>query len=138
MANLSSKKWGFLPGQMAYLVLSFGNAMPVKNAQVFFVHEEDENQHLYFWFAAEENNAVQSSEATTLYFERSIPDDMKPGTYVLDKVNFETAGGNTIDAKMETEGASFEVLAEPEHPPVVKRLLVLPKHVYETVRSMDP
>lgn len=144
MANLASKPWGFLPGQLAYIVLTFSHAMPIKNAQAFFVHEEDENQHLYFRFSSddfnfssEEEQFLQGSQLRNLYFERTIPVDMKPGTYVLDKVNFETASGNTVDAEMSTERASFVLIAEPTNAPVIQRMLILPRHVYKTVREDD-
>jgi hypothetical protein len=118
--RLSSKRWSFQPGQVAYIRLVFSNAVPLNNAYAFFVHEEDSDSHLMFGFKSAEGKALQPSIENHIDLEEYIPGDMKPGVYSLDKINFETASGHTVDAKMEADQASFEVVPAQEHAPVVK------------------
>lgn len=90
-----------------------------------------------FGFESTEGKSLQPSTETHIDFEQHIPGDMKPGVYTLDKINFETASGHTVDAKMETDKASFEVVPAQELAPLVTWVSVVPQNVYRTLKDRE-
>jgi hypothetical protein len=112
----------FQPGDEIFVRISFQNVVSLKNAFIFFVHEEDENEHIMIGFGTrdEDEPAVKRSMRTVLDFSKTVEKDQKPGIYTLNRINFETFGGQTLDYRGDIEMTRFEVIPEPEFAPIVE------------------
>src|SRR5215213_566674 len=111
----------FQPGEYVYVRIVFQHGVPIKNAYVVFVHKEDENEHVVFGFkAAAEEEPLAPDPGRVLDLAVLIEKDKKPGVYVLDKINFESFSGNTLNYQGDIKLQSFEVMPEHDGAPVVE------------------
>jgi hypothetical protein len=114
----------FQPGERVYVRLRFQSAVPIKNALLVFVHEEDDNEHVVFGFKTEDDLPLAPNPKSLLEFAVLITEGQKPGVYTPDKINFETFGGRTVDRAGTIEMPRFEVIPEHDIDPVVEEVSV--------------
>ncbi len=101
----------FQPGEQVYVRLIFQSGVPIKNAILIFVHKEDKNEHIMFGFkSGDEDTPIQPTMGNLLDLAVTITKNTKPGEYLLEKINFETYSGRTLDPQGELPGSRFEVI----------------------------
>ena len=128
----------FQPGEDVYIRLTFQNAVPLDNAYIIFVHEEAENEHIVFGLASEYTNVpIQPRPGRILTLAVAIPKDQKPGVYALDKINFETFSGNTLDYKGDVGTPKFEVVPEYTFAPLVEDLSIFNLLQWEAIKRRE-
>ena len=128
----------FQPGEQVYVRLVFQNVVPIKNAFVFFVHEEDENEHVALGFQGQDgDHPIAPNQKRVLDFAVTIPRDTKPGVYALDKINFETFGGNSLDYQGNVGPVRFAVIPEHEIAPVGEDVSVFNEAMWRTVKEVE-
>jgi hypothetical protein len=112
----------FQPGEAVHIDLVFRNPVPIDDAYVVFVHEQDENEHILFGLQAryKDEPLPPSYETTIKGFKVLIAKDTKPGVYALDEINFNTFGGKTLGYQADfLETPKFEVIPERAVAPIV-------------------
>ena len=116
----------FQPGERVYIRLGFQNEVPIKNAVLVFVHEEDEDEHVVFGFkTAEDDPPMAPNRQRLVPSAETIKKGQKPGVYALDKINFETFGGRTVDPDRSTIAIPrFEIIPEKDIAPIVTEVSV--------------
>ncbi len=128
----------FQPGDEAYIRMTFQNVVPIQDAWVIFVHEEDENEHIMFGIAAwDEEEPIRPALQTTLDFAVPIKKDQKLGVYALDRITFQTFGGNTLPYRGDIERPSFEVIPEREAAPTVQELSIYTRGQWEALKRVE-
>ena len=128
----------FQPGDEAYVRLAFQHRVAIQDATVVFVHEEDKNAHIMFWVESiDPNEPIPPAMLTSLNFGVRIEKDQKPGVYVLDKINFHTFGGKTLDYQGDVGKPKFEVVPESEAAPVVSELSIFTKQQWDRARRRE-
>lgn len=110
----------FQPGEEVFVRLSFQAVVPIRDGHLVFVHEEDENEHILMGFGVGEGQSLKPAIRTTLDFSKLLEGDAKPGVYALDKINFQTFGGDTRDHRGDVGTPKFEVIPEHHWAPVVE------------------
>ncbi len=114
----------FQPGQEVYVRLSFQAVVPIRDVQLVFVHEEDEDEHIIVSFDPNEGRSLKPAIRTTLDFSKLLEGGTKPGVYALDKINFQTFGGDSRDYRGDVGTPKFEVIPEYEWAPIVEEVTV--------------
>jgi hypothetical protein len=129
----------FRPGDEVYVRLVFQNVVSLKNAFVFFVHEQDENEHIMIGFASrdDEKPAVRPGIQTIMDFSATIKPNQKPGVYALDRINFETFGGQTLDHRGDVGTPRFRVEPEPEFAPIMENVSIFTESMWRTVKKRE-
>jgi hypothetical protein len=129
----------FQPGDEVYIRLVFQNIVSIRNGFVFFVHEQDENEHIMIGFAARDDDkpAVRPGIKTIMDFAATIEKDQKPGVYALDKISFETFGGNSMGYQGDVGTPKFEVMPEREAAPIVEDVSIFTAAKWRLVKKME-
>ena len=118
-----------------YVRLIFQSGVPIKNAVLIFVHKEDKNEHIMFGFkSGDEDTPIQPTMGSLLDLAVTITKNTKPGEYLLEKINFETYSGRTLDPQGELPGSRFEVIPEHEVAPKVEEVVVLTEAHWRAVK----
>ena len=128
----------FQPGQAVYIRFAFQNAVPLDNVFIVFVHEEEENEHIVFGLASEyTNEPIQPRPERILPLTVTIRKDQKPGVYALDKINFQTFSGNTLDYQGHVGTPKFEVIPEQAFAPLVTDLSIFSLLEWENLERRE-
>ena len=129
----------FQPGEQVYVRLGFQHVVPIKNAFIVFVHEEDEDQHIAFGFkSGDESKPIQPSQGGRLLdFAKTIERETRPGVYRLDKINFETFSGETKDYQGQFAIPRFEVIPERDFAPIVAEVSIYNELIWQSVRERE-
>jgi hypothetical protein len=114
----------FQPGEEVYVRLAFQAVVPIQDGHLVFVHEEDENEHIIMGFGLEEGSSLKPAILTTLDFSKLLEKGTKPGVYALDKINFQTFGGDSRDYRGDIGTPKFEVIPEHEFAPMVEEVSI--------------
>ena len=128
----------FQPGDEAYIRIAFQNVVPIQDAWIIFVHEEDGNEHIMFAAVArDEAQPIRPALQTTFDFAVPIEKGKKPGVYALDKINFITYGGNTLGYRGDVGTPRFEVIPEREVAPIVQEFSIYTNGQWEALRRRE-
>ncbi len=137
--EMAQKVKQFQPGQEVYIRFTFQNAVPLDNVFIVFVHEEEENEHIVFGLASEyTNEPIQPRPGRILPLSVTIPKDQKPGVYALNKINFQTFSGNTLDYQGDVGTPKFEVIPELTFAPLVEDLSIFSLLGWENLKRREP
>jgi hypothetical protein len=68
----------------------------------------------------------------------TISKDQKPGVYALDKINFQTFSGNTLDYQGNVGTPKFEVIPELTFAPLVEDLSIFSLLGWENLKRREP
>jgi hypothetical protein len=121
----------FQPGENVNVRLVFKSVVSIKNVFVIFVHQEDENEHLVSGFKARyEAQPIPPTTQAVFNVAPAITKDTKPGVYALDRINFETVNGNTIDYRGDGIMLKFEVVPERVAAPMVEDVSVIDVSIF--------
>ena len=122
----------FRRGDTLDVELVIANKVGFKDLHIYFVHEEDDNEHIH-WGVEREGGAtepVPPALETTLSWDRHIEDDQKLGVYVLGEMNFLGSDDTLIDVADSLRNWKFEVVPADEEvpdileaPPIVNDLI---------------
>lgn len=126
----------FQPGEQVYVRLVFQNVVPIKNAYIVFMHQEDENEQIVFGFKAEEQ-PLEPNPKRLIDIAPFIEKDKKPGVYALDKINFETFSGKTLDYQGNVGTPKFKVIPEREVAPVVEDVSIFTRMHWEAIKARE-
>jgi len=90
----------FRNGDTLDVELVIRHEVGIRDGYIIFVHEDDEETHLLFGFQGAEgkDKPLPASERTTLSLTPTIDEDQQLGVYALDRINFKTFDGSTVDA----------------------------------------
>lgn len=128
----------FQPGEQVHIRLVFGAVVPVRGIYVIFVHEEDPNSHVVIGFeSGAADGVMRPASERVVDIDYAIEHGQRPGVYRLDRISFETFGGNTLDQQGELKPASFEVIPEHVVSPMVKDVSVFTQDMWQTARDME-
>ena len=118
----------FRRGDTLNVELIVANQVGFKDLHVYFVHEQDKNEHIY-WGLARSGDATEPvlpAEETGFSWDKHIEEDQKLGVYVLDKMNFLGSDDTIIevadslrDWKLEVVPADEDVPYTVEAPPII-------------------
>ncbi len=72
-----------------------------------------------------------------LDFGQTVPGDQKPGVYALDRINFETFGGQTLDHRGDVGTPKFEVVEEPEFAPIVEDVSIFTESMWLAAKKAE-
>ena len=109
----------FRRGDTLDVELVIANKVGFKDLHIYFVHEEDDNEHIH-WGVEREGGAtepVPPALETTLSWDRHIEDDQKLGVYVLGEMNFLGSDDTLIDVADSLRNWKFEVVPADEEVP---------------------
>ncbi len=106
----------FRRGDTLYVKLVVRNKVGIKDVYIVFVHEEDDNAHIFWGVQGREgeDKPLPPSDRTILTWEKTIDEDQKLGVYTLDKVNFKAFDGAMLDAPFPVGKMKFEVVEDLE------------------------
>ncbi len=124
----------FQPGEEVYVRLAFQAVVPIKDGHLVFVHEEDEDEHIIVGFGAKEGRSLKPAIKTTLDFSTLLEEGTKPGVYALDKINFQTFGGDSRDYRGDIGTPKFEVIPEREWAPIVEEVSIYTESKWRWVK----
>ena len=128
----------FQPGEHVYVRIAFQHGAPISNAYIVFVHKDDDDEHIVCGFRAEaEDEPLAPDPGRIIELMAIVEEDKKPGVYVLDKINFETYSGNTLDYQGDIEPPSFEVIPEDTAAPVVENVAILSRLELEAAERRE-
>jgi len=128
----------FQPGEHVYVRIAFQHGVPIRNAYIVFVHVDDDDEHIVCGFRAkEEDEPLAPAPGRFITLMAIVEEDKKPGVYVLDKINFETYSGNTLDYQGDIEKSSFEVIPEHTAAPVVENVAILSRLEVEVAERRE-
>lgn len=128
----------FQPGEQVHIRLVFGTVVPVRGIYVIFVHEEDPNAHVVIGFESGAADGVMRPASQRLVdIDHAIEHGQKPGVYHLDRISFETFGGNTLDQQGDLKPASFEVILEHVVSPTVEDVSIFTQDMWQTAREVE-
>ena len=103
--------------------LVIANKVGFKDLHIYFVHEEDNNEHIH-WGLVREGGAtepVPPALETTLSWDKHIEEDQKLGVYVLGEMNFLGSDDTFIDVADSLRDWKFDVVpADEEVPDIVE------------------
>jgi len=103
--------------------LVIANKVGFKDLHIYFVHEEDNNEHIHWGVEREEGatEPVPPALETTLSWDKHIEKDQKLGVYVLSEMNFLGSDDTLIDVADSLRDWKFEVVpADEEVPDIVE------------------
>src|SRR5215210_6719801 len=109
----------FRRGDTLDVELVIANKVGFKDLHIYFVHEEDDNEHIH-WGVEPEGGAtepVPPALETTLSWDRHIEDAQKLGVYVLGEMNFLGSDDTLIDVADSLRNWKFEVVPADEEVP---------------------
>jgi hypothetical protein len=128
----------FQPGEEVYVRLVFQNAMPIRNAYIVFVHQDDKKAHIVLDFkGADEEKPIQPTSRRLLDIATVVPKEQKPGIYALDRINFKTFSENTLDYRGDIVPPKFEVIPEHEAAPIVQDVSIFTKMHWDAIKRRD-
>ncbi len=104
----------FRRGETLDIKLVIRNQVGVNDIHIFFVHEEDDNAHIYWGVQGKEgkDKVLPPSLETSVRWEKTISEDQKLGVYTLQNINFKTFEGTTLGAPFPTDAMKFEVVQD--------------------------
>ena len=104
----------FRHGDTLDIRLVVTNRIGIKDVHIFFVHEEDEAEHIHWYTPFKEGEGMPLTPImqTTFNGNKTIDEAQKPGVYVLRTVNFKTIDETTEDAPFPAGAVKFEVVQD--------------------------
>jgi hypothetical protein len=115
----------FRRGDTLDVELVLANKVGLKDIHIYFVHADDENEHIYWGVQRKEeaSEPFPPSLETRLTWDKHIEEDQKLGVYVLDKMNFLGLDGTLIEVADSLRNWMFEVVPAGEDvPDIVEEL----------------
>jgi len=109
----------FRRGDTLDVEIVIANKVGFKDLHIYFVHEEDDNEHIH-WGVEREGGAtepVPPALETTLSWDRHIEDAQKLGVYMLGEMNFLGSDDTLIDVADSLRNWKFEVVPADEEVP---------------------
>jgi hypothetical protein len=109
----------FRRGDTLNVELVIVNKVGFKDLHIYFIHEEDDNEHIHWGLVREEDatEPVPPALETTLSWDKHIEEDQKLGVYVLGEMNFLGSDDTFIDVADSLRNWKFEVVPADEEVP---------------------
>ena len=128
----------FQRGDEAYIRMTFQNVVPIQDAWVTFIHEEDVNEHIMFGIVARDaEEPIRPALQTRVDFAVPIPKEQKLGVYALDSITFQTYGGKTLPYRGDIGSQRFEVIPERDAAPIVQELAIYTRGQWHAMRRRE-
>ncbi len=118
----------FRRGDTLAVELVVENKVGFKDLNIYFVHEDDKNEHIYWGLgrSGDATEPISPAEENRFWWDKHIEEDQKLGVYVLDTMNFLGSDDTVIEVadslrhwKFEVVPADEDVPDIPEAPPTI-------------------